>query len=197
MSAEAVPNLARSGRGGHGVSDATVAADGPPTAPDADVDLTALIEEHSGSAFRVALAVVRDRAMAEDVVQETMVKVWTSYHTFRGEGSVRGWILQIAHNVAVSTLRRVKDVAVDPTVIPERHTRFTTEQKATGRVAMEALEQALAELDPVSRSIVVLRELEGLSYDEIAEALDVPATTVKTRLFRARRQLENALGDWT
>ena len=61
---------------------------------------------------------------------------------------------------------------------------------------MSALDVALDAMDPISRSVVVLREIEGLSYDEIATTLDLPVTTVKTRLFRARRELAIAMEGW-
>lgn len=161
-----------------------------------DDGLRALVDEHARAVYRVALAVVRDPSLAEDVVQETIVKVWRNRESFRGDGSQRGWVLRIAHNTAVSTLRSIRDVAHDPATMPEQATTIGPERRATGRVAMGALDQALAALDPISRSAIVLREIEGLSYDEIAAALDLPVTTIKTRLFRARRELAVALEDW-
>ncbi len=163
---------------------------------DDDDELRALVDEHARAAYRVALAIVRDAALAEDVVQETIVKVWRNLDTFREAGSQRGWVLRIAHNTAVSTLRTIRDVAHDPTTMPEVATAIGPDRRATGRIAMGALDGALAAMDPISRSVVVLRELEGLSYDEIAAALELPITTVKTRLFRARRELAIALEDW-
>lgn len=160
-------------------------------------ELRRLVDDHAPACYRLGLAIVRDPALAEDVVQETMIKAWRSLHTFRGEGSLRSWILRIAHNVAVSMLRKVRDVATDPTELPERAQEIGPHRRASGRMALDAMQEALAELDPVSRSIVVLRELEGLSYDEIAEALEIPTTTVKTRLFRARRRLATVMEEWT
>lgn len=159
-------------------------------------ELRALVDEHARAIYRVARAIVRDSSLAEDVVQETIVKAWRNFDSFRGEGSRRGWVLQIAHNTAVSTLRTIKDVAHDPATMPETPTAIGTDRRATGRVAMAALDDALNALDPMSRSIVVLREIEGLSYDDIADTLGLPTTTVKTRLFRARRELAVALEDW-
>ena len=214
--------LASPAAGGHGapdVGDAVGAARGPRAVDDADeatdaitLDLTdaatrtagadddaelrAVVEELARPAYRLALAIVRDPALAEDVVQETLVKVWTSLDSFRGESSLRSWGLRIAHNVAVSTLRQARDVATDPNLLPERAQRVGPERHATGRLAVEELVGLLDAMDPLSRSIVVLREIEAMSYDEIALALDVPVPTVKTRLLRARRHLANALGDW-
>lgn len=161
-----------------------------------DAELRRVVDEHARAAYRVALAVVRDPSLAEDVVQETIVKVWRHLDDLRDDASERGWVLRIAHNTAVSTLRTIRDVATDPATLPERPTVIGPDRRATGRVALTALDRALDDMDPTSRSVVVLREIEGMRYDDIAVALDIPVSTVKTRLFRARRQLAIALEDW-
>ena len=80
--------------------------------PDPD-DMHALMVEHSDAVFRLAFSVVRDRALAEDVTQETMLKAWLALPTFRGESSLRGWVMRIAHNTAISTLRSRKALVSD------------------------------------------------------------------------------------
>ena len=80
--------------------------------------------------------------------------------------------------------------------VGEEATQRSVERQAHGRMALDAFEEALDGLDELTRSIVVLREVESLSYDEIAELLDVPLPTVKTRLLRARRQLSASLEGW-
>jgi RNA polymerase sigma-70 factor (ECF subfamily) len=161
-------------------------------------DLARLVAEHGDAIFRLALSVVRDRALAEDIAQETLVKAWLALPTFRGDSSVRGWVLRIAHNTAVSTLRRRRAVPVDPHDLPETVTRpeGSVESRVLRGAVMEEFVDALDSLDELSRSIVVLRELDGLTYEEIAEVLGVPMPTVKTRLLRARRHLGNALREW-
>ena len=153
---------------------------------DAEAALHELVEAHAASVFRVARSIVQDSALAEDVVQETFLRAWQKADTFRGEVPVRNWLLRIAHNVAVSTLRTVRDVSVDPARLPVR-----SEQPGP-EVVVEArsdILEALAGLDPLDRSLVVLREVEGLTYDEICDVMDLPMPTVKTRLFRARAKL--------
>ncbi|NND76112.1 MAG: RNA polymerase sigma factor [Ilumatobacter sp.] len=168
--------------------DATEQATQPPFA--------AIVDEHGGSVFRLAKSVVRDDALADDVAQETFIKVWKNLDSFRGDGSLRGWILRIAHNEAVSTLRRIRDSATDPQKLPERVDAIGTTRIVEGRIAESELIDALDQLDELSRAIVVLREVEGLSYDDIATTLDVPIPTVKTRLLRARRELSRQLEGW-
>lgn len=167
-----------------------------PPAATSDAELRRVVDEHSRAAYRVALAVVRDPALAEDIVQETIVKVWRNLHDLRDRDSERGWVLRIAHNTAVSTLRTIRDVATDPATMPERPTAIGPDRRAAGRAAMTDLDRALDAMDPISRSVIVLREIEGMRYDDIGDALGIPVSTVKTRLFRARRQLAIALEDW-
>lgn len=159
-------------------------------------ELQALVAEHSSAIYRVALSIVRDAALAEDVTQETLIKAWQALPTFRGESSIKSWVLRIAHNTAISTLRRRRDVLREPAEMPERVVVDSVEAKVQRREALRDFEAALDDLDELSRSIVVMREIEQLSYDEIAETLGVPLPTVKTRLLRARRALANALGEW-
>lgn len=161
-------------------------------------DMHALMVDHSDAVFRLAFSVVRDRALAEDVTQETMLKAWLALPSFRGESSLRGWIMRIAHNTAISTLRSRRALVSDPNEMPEAPVvvEKSTERRVEGAAAVDDFVGALDLLDDLSRSIVVLRELEGMSYDEISRVLDVPLPTIKTRLLRARRFLGNALKEW-
>jgi RNA polymerase sigma-70 factor (ECF subfamily) len=161
-------------------------------------ELHDLVVEHGDAIYRLALSVVRDQALAEDVAQEALVKAWLALPTFRGDASLRSWLLRITHNTAISTLRRRRAIVVDPNDMPEQQTRVerSVESRVQGEVVMDQFVKALDTLDDLSRSIVVLRELEGLTYEEISEVLAVPMPTVKTRLLRARRRLSNVLREW-
>lgn len=162
-------------------------------------ELHQLVVNHGDAIFRLALSVVRDRALAEDIAQETLVKAWLALPTLRDKSAIRSWVLRIAHNTAVSTVRRRRAVVIDPHEMPEEATLpdHSVESKVQGGVAMSEFLEALDLLDDLSRSIVVLRELEGMTYEEIAQVLDVPMPTVKTRLLRARRKLSSALREWS
>lgn len=158
--------------------------------------LDELVREHLDSVYRVAYSVVRDSALAEDVAQDAILKAWRALPTFRGDSSLRSWVLRITHNTAISTLRKRREELRDPAMLPEQESRTSTEAEAVQHLTIDAFEGALDQLDELSRSIIVLREVEGLSYDEIADLVGVPLPTVKTRLLRGRRVLASALSDW-
>jgi len=161
--------------------------------PDADAGLRALIDANAAAAYRVALSIVRDASLAEDVVQETMIRVWRSHESLRDPEAERAWVLRITHNVAVSTLRRIRDEATDPHDIPEAAS-LSADRHAEGRADLLQLRQALDSLDELTRSILVLRDVEGLPYATIAETLGTSIPLVKTRLLRGRRELQRQVG---
>ena len=173
--------------------------------PDADVleldpaeQLAAMTRRHADAVYRVALSVTRDHDLAEDVAQDALLKAWQALPSYRGDAPLKNWLLRITHNAAISALRRQRDVHYDPSDLPEQPIaeHRSLERQVEGRVSLAAFEAALEGLDDLSRSIVVLREIEGMSYQEIAEVLQIPLPTVKTRLLRARRSLAIALEGW-
>ena len=151
--------------------------------------------EHAAAMYRTAVAIVRDHALAEDVVQDAIVKAWRHLDSYRGDAALKTWLLRITHNTAVSTLRRLRDTPLDPERMPHTPVAGPEDGTISDRF-VEAFEAALFDLDETSRSAMALRELEGLPYADIAEILDLPLPTVKTRLFRARRRLANDLAHW-
>ena len=162
-----------------------------PLDPGADA-VAAIVNDHGRAMYRVAMAVVRDSALAEDVVQEATMTAWLKLDTFRGEGSFRGWLLRIVHNTAVSMLRSSREQPWDPQWLPPERAP-SAEQQAVAAIELDAAIRTFARLDPLSRTIMALREGEGLTYDEIAEALGVTIGQVKIRLLRARRRLAAAV----
>ena len=185
---------------------ASVSTDDRPDADLLDLDpaeqLAALTRRHADAVYRVALSVTRDADLAEDVAQDALLKAWQALPSYRGEAPLKNWLLRITHNTAISALRRRRDVHIDPTELPESAPSAhlapdpSVEHRVEERASMDAFEAALDTLDDLSRSVVVLREVEGMSYEEIATVLEVPLPTVKTRLLRARRVLATALEGW-
>lgn len=161
-----------------------------------DAALAALIDEHSGSVYRLARSIVGDPGLADDVTQETFIKVWKHLAEFRGDGSIRGWVLRIAHREAIAALRRRRESATDPDHFRDHLADVSVSRMVEGRLAYQEFLATLDSLDELSRAVLVLREVEGMPYDEIAETLDVPVPTVKTRLLRARRRMSTVLEGW-
>lgn len=154
---------------------------------------------HLSEAYTLARYLTRNDHDAEDVVQDAYLRAFTYRDTYRGDGaqSARAWLLAIVRNTAYSWRRRAANRA-DATAFDEvAHSEATADQnpEATmlGNAAKDVVRRALAELPPEFREVIVLRELEGLSYREISEVAGVPVGTVMSRLSRARERLQRAL----
>ena len=176
-----------------------IAADNVETAsaPTAESVLAELLELHVDSMYRLARSIVREATLAEDVVQESLIRAWQAAASFRGDASLRSWALRITHNTAISMLRKRREESRDPALLPDTvDVQSGLDRRVQGRLMLDDLWQALDTLDPLSRTITVLREVEGMTYEEISATLEVALPTVKTRLFRARRQLAGTLEQW-
>ncbi len=157
-----------------------------------------LVKRFNRPLFRVARGIVRDDGEAEDVVQETYVRAFTSAAMFRGEASLATWLTRIAVNEALGRLRRRRPTA-DLALLddPEGSTlmettapslQAETPEAGAGRSQIRAvLESAVDALPDGFRLVFILREVEGLSTEETAERLALLPETVRTRLHRARR----------
>jgi RNA polymerase sigma-70 factor (ECF subfamily) len=166
-----------------------------------------LFDRHHKRAFAVAFGVLKHRQDAMDVVQESFVKVHKHIGSFQGTSSFYTWLYRIVMNLAIDQLRRRKtgrNVEYDDAVLREGEAaihdailpRMTDENPRKAVIRRELLarmEAALAELPEYHRQVILLREVEGLSYEEMAEALDVPKGTIMSRLFHARRKMQSAL----
>ena len=165
--------------------------------PTVQISMEQLVQDHADAVYRVALSVTHDPVLAEDISQDALIKAWQSLPSYRGEAPLRHWILRITHNISISTLRRRREDVMAPADLPEQAaTDRSVDVQVQDRMAIARFEAALADLDGVSRSIVVLREVEGMSYGEMSDALELPLPTIRTRLLRARRQLADALDGW-
>ncbi|MBV9817830.1 MAG: sigma-70 family RNA polymerase sigma factor [Solirubrobacterales bacterium] len=163
----------------------------------------ALVERHRGVVYRVASRIVGADA-AEDVSQDAFLRAYHRLDRFRGEASFRTWLLQITTNAALTHLSRRRDESTDDhAVADEAVDRDASRQPVTElerRERQARLELKLRGLRPDYRSLLVLRDLEQLSYEEIAQTLDMPLGSVKGRLHRARGELidilRNNTYDW-
>ncbi|MDV6011390.1 sigma-70 family RNA polymerase sigma factor [Haloechinothrix sp. LS1_15] len=158
----------------------------------------ALVRRHTPRMYRVALRVVGNAADAEDVVQEAWISAWRGLGSFRQDAAVSTWLYRVVSNTAIAHVRKRKpavsldadlaadgggpapgeSLAADPDTYPEA--------RAVQAAQIDAVLRAIGTLEPGQRVPLVLHELEGFSYAEVAEIMQVSATALRSRLHRAR-----------
>jgi len=153
-----------------------------------------LVLPHFDAAFNLARWLVRSRADAEDVAQEALLRACRFFRGFHG-GDARPWLLQIVRNTCYSWLEKNRPRELMVEFDEELHPQpvATPESIAIADEDRERLTRALETLPPRHREVLVLRELEGCSYKEIAAITSIPIGTVMSSLSRARRQLHSVL----
>ena len=159
-----------------------------------------LVETYQRRVYALAYGILRNREDAWDAAQEAFVKAYKSLDKFEGNASFYTWMYRITYNVAIDTLRsrsrkEVSDLpenrAVDEALRRAGQGGKDDPDKETHRRELKAvLSKAMAKLSEKHRAIIVLREIEGLSYEEMAEVLDISKGTVMSRLFHARKNLQ-------
>jgi RNA polymerase sigma-70 factor (ECF subfamily) len=161
----------------------------------AEASFERVVLPHLDSAHNVARWLVRDASLAEDVVQDAMLRALRYFKGFRG-GDARPWLLQIVRNVAYNALaKRTQQAETSfddeaPDAVLEIHDPADNPEVALTKLQdLRRLDRALAALTPELRECIVLKELEGLAYKEIAQVTGVPIGTVMSRLWRARQAL--------
>lgn len=165
----------------------------------------ALMRRYNGRLFRVARAILKDEADAEDALQDAYLDAYRHMDQFRGDAELGTWLTRIVVNQALMRLRRQKR---DGIVVPfgQADADQTHQEKevpdeqgespstATLRAEIrQILERRIDELPLAFRAVFVMREVEDMSVEETAQALSIPAATVRTRLFRARALLRESL----
>lgn len=159
----------------------------------------AVVLPHLSAAYRLARYLMRNDSDADDVVQEAFLRALKYFGGFRGEGATqsRAWLLAIVRNMAHTWRRRLhtgsSTTEFDETVHSEAIADEHPGSALSRRDLRETLAEVLDRLPPEFREVIVLREMEGLSYKEISEVADVPVGTVMSRLSRARKRLQEAL----
>jgi len=174
----------------------------------AEVAFRELVRRYQRPVFSLIYRMVRDREIAEDLAQETFIKVLNAIDSYRPEHKFSSWIFKIANNAAIDHLRRREpdllslDGAPDA-VSAERQAATALQIGDMGESPLDELEArelgshietAIARLRPEYRACILLRHVEGRAYEEIATILDLPLGTVKTYIHRARAELREILG---
>ncbi|MBV9707305.1 MAG: sigma-70 family RNA polymerase sigma factor [Chloroflexi bacterium] len=159
------------------------------------------------SLYRTALRMTNHPQEAEDLVQETMVKAFRFAHTYQPGTNLRAWLFRILNTSAINRYRK-QATQPSTTSLPQgedfylynrikdlsgRELSLGAEEEVLSKYLDEDVYKALNSLPPNFRMAVILADIEGLSYKEIAKALDIPIGTVMSRISRARRQLQRAL----
>lgn len=158
-----------------------------------------LMQQHEGRMYAVALRMCANREDAQDCLQEAMLRVYRAISGFKGESSFSTWVYRITMNTCLDELRKRKNRQTtsldnlldmgwspsDDTNVPEKHA-IRGESKRMLHAAIENLPEDM-------RSAIVLRDIEGLSYEEIAKALDINIGTIKSRISRGREKLREKL----
>jgi RNA polymerase sigma-70 factor (ECF subfamily) len=156
-----------------------------------------LVKRYEASLRNVALGLVRERALAEDIAQDTFLVAYRKASSIRRLGSVRSWLYRVAINRAQDELRRIRrkrEVSLEELSGPLEGSRQASGEALAASLELgRHLNRALGEMRPEHRAPLVLREVEGLAYVEIAEVLGWPLGTVQTRIHRGRLELRDIL----
>jgi len=157
-----------------------------------------LMRQHNGRLFRVARAILKDDAEAEDALQDAYLDAFRHISAFRGDSQLSTWLVRIVANQALMRLRRQKRerIVVPFTPMTTERSEDTRESPTAATLRAETrriLERRIDELPVAFRTVFILREVEEMSVEQTAEALGIPAATVRSRLFRARALLRAAL----
>lgn len=149
------------------------------------------------SLFNYACWLTRNQEEAEDLVQETYMKAWNGFALFRGESTLRTWIFRILRNAFLSSRKDAYAARVG-SLDEERYETFlprtdeTPESILVTQARLSAVREAIGEIPIAMREIIILREVEEMSYQEIGAILEIPIGTVMSRLVRARQALREA-----
>jgi len=166
---------------------------------------TRLVTDHQRMVFQLALHLLGDRQEALDLSQEVFLRVFRTLKQFRGQSTLRTWIYRIVVNQASNRQRwwrrrhrseqvSLDDLPVTRRELPDAQLSSLPDRVLQQRETSDRVWQALNRLPFDQRAVIVLREIDGLSYEEIATSLNVAVGTVKSRLARAREGLRLALG---
>ena len=159
----------------------------------------AIVREYEKNVYNLALRMSGNREDALDISQEAFIKVYNALHSFRGDSKFSVWLYRIVSNTCLDYLRSrsrrseeslsEEDGEGEEREREIRDERFSPEPLLEQKTTREALQRCLLALPEEQRKILLLRELQGLSYEEIGRVLSIESGTVKSRIFRARKKL--------
>jgi RNA polymerase sigma-70 factor, ECF subfamily len=173
-----------------------------------------LIERYQDKVYRLAFRFMRNETEAKEIVQETLLSVWRKLDGFKGDSQFSSWLYRVTANAALMRLRtqrrhpEVSTEELDPSFLdrgPAAYGQVTSpgdnwarrpdDELQSGELRTE-LQRAIDNLPEIYRTVFLIRDVDGFSTEETAEALDITVPTVKTRLHRARMALREAIGTY-
>jgi RNA polymerase sigma-70 factor (ECF subfamily) len=161
-----------------------------------------LIEKYQARIYRFAFGMVKDRDDAWDIAQETFLRAHVALPGFRGRSAFSTWLYRIAANLSLDgrrrrqreeSLRNARDADAEVAMGPVSAALAGPYKQALRRELLDKLDEALDSLPPIHRAILLLREVDGLSYEDLANVLEIPKGTVMSRLFNARLRFQRKL----
>jgi RNA polymerase sigma-70 factor (ECF subfamily) len=162
-----------------------------------------LVSVYEKKIFNYCLRMTNSREDAEDLTQEVFIKVYRSLKSFKGNSQLSTWIYRIAHNICIDKFRKAKINVFSLSHTKDREderemelvsAELSPEEKMVAREQQEFLQKCINGLKPEYRSVIILRDIQHYSYEEIAGILNVPLGTVKSHISRARTALREAAG---
>jgi RNA polymerase sigma factor (sigma-70 family) len=147
------------------------------------------VKEHANALYGFGLKFLRDSENAQDIVQDVFEKLWVNRSAVEF-GKAKSWMFTTAYHAILNFIKRRKRMDYDSDGLPEKGTSTKLEF-----VLNEVVERAISILPPLQKSIILLRDLEGYSYQEIGEILEISDSQVKVYLFRARNKIKKQLKD--
>ena len=166
-----------------------------------------LVTRYRGKAYAMIYNMVHNEQDAWDLAQDGFLKAWKSIARFRGQSSFYTWLYRIMMNVTIDSLRRKHAEAetefddtigltnIDPNSVTTTKTGVLPHEKIVGDEIRGRIEAAVSKLTPEHRAVILMREMDGMEYQEIADALDCSIGTVMSRLFYARKKMQSMLRD--
>jgi RNA polymerase sigma-70 factor, ECF subfamily len=170
-----------------------------------------LVERYQRKVYAVALGMLKDKEEAMDVSQEAFVKVYKYLDHFKGDSSFYTWLYRITVNICIDIIRKRAGAGGEPVEFDETQavdlsqanigalgSRLGTnpQKSALRRELADKIQEALATVPEKHRAILLLREIEGMSYEELSRTLDIPKGTVMSRLFHARTKVQKILSEY-
>ncbi len=153
-----------------------------------------IIFPHKNKLYRFALQIVGNTVEAEDVVQEVMIKMWNNRGEIKELKSIEAWCMKMTRNLSIDKTRsKHRKVGIIPEGMDYQETSVSPYKQVELNDTVKRMRSFMETLPEIQKNVVQMRDIEGLTYQEIAEALEIPLNQVKVNLFRARKKIKTYL----